>query len=74
MVRLEGGGHQQVAPGRQGEALRHLAHVDVGAAPRLGRVVAEEVLPQVVLLVWGLETWGRRHGRRWVEEQAGVDV
>ena len=74
MVRLEGGGHHQVLPGREGEALRHLTHVDVGPAPGLGGVVAEEVLPELVHVVWGLEgqrdgwrkrRWGRRRRGKW---------
>lgn len=54
MVGLEGGGHQQVFPRRQCETLGHLPHVDVGPATSLGRVVAEEILPLLVFVVWSL--------------------
>jgi len=55
VVRLEGGGHQQVLPRRQREALRDFAHVDVRPAARFGRVVAEEVFSQLVLVLWSLD-------------------
>lgn len=54
LVRLEGGGHQQVIPRRQREALGHFSHVDVGPAASLRRMVAEEILRHVVLLIWSL--------------------
>lgn len=63
MVRLEGGGHQQVLPRGQGEALRHLPQVDVGFAASLGRVVAEEIFPHVVFIFWRLDSKkGERSG------------
>lgn len=54
MVRLKGGGNQQVFSRRQCEALRHLSHVDVGLAASLGRMVAEEIFPHLVLFIWSL--------------------
>lgn len=54
MVGLEGGGDQQVFPRRQREALWHLPHVDVGLAAGFGRMVAEEIFPLVVLVIWSL--------------------
>lgn len=58
VVGLEGGGDQQVVPRRQREAVRHLPHVDVGLAASLGRVVAEEIFPCLVLVVWSLSGTG----------------
>lgn len=54
VVRLEGGGHQQVVSRRQSEALGHLPHVDVRTAPCFRAVVAEKVLPLVVLIIRSL--------------------
>lgn len=54
VVGLEGGGHQQVFPWGQGEALGDLPHVDVGLTASLGPIVPEEVFPQVVLICRGL--------------------
>ena len=49
-MRLVGGGHDDVLPGAQAEALGHLAQVDVGLASGLGRVCQEEVLLHVLLV------------------------
>lgn len=57
VVGLKGGGDQQVVPRRQREALRHLPHVDVGLAASLGRMVAEEIFPCLVLIFWSLNGW-----------------
>lgn len=64
VVGLKGGGDQQVVPRRQREALRHLPHVDVGLAASLGRMVAEEIFPCLVLVVWSLNGW--RNKRSWL--------
>lgn len=56
MVRLEGGGDQQVLSGRQREALRDLSDVYVSAAASLGGVVAEEILAGLVFVIWSLDT------------------
>lgn len=58
---LVSGGHNDVLAGRQAEALRHLAHVDIGSAPSLGGVVQEEVLLQVLLVAVHLRE-GRAQG------------
>lgn len=55
MMRLEGGGDQQVVSGRQREALRDLPGVYVGAAASLGGVVAEEILAGLVFIFWSLD-------------------
>lgn len=55
MMRLEGGGDQQVVSGRQREALRDLPGVYVGAAASLGSVVAEEILAGLVFVFWSLD-------------------
>lgn len=57
MMRLEGGGHQQVISWRQSEALGHLPHVDVRTAPRFRAIVAEKVLPLLVLIIRSLCVW-----------------
>lgn len=56
MMRLEGGGDQQVVSGWKSEALRDLPGVYVGAAASLGAVVAEEVLAGLVFVFWSLNT------------------
>lgn len=56
MVRLEGGGDQQVLSGWQCEAFRDLSRVNVSAAARLGGVVAEEILAGLVFVIWSLDT------------------
>lgn len=58
VVGLEGGGDEQVLPRRQREALRHLAHVDVGPATSLRWVVPEEVLLHLTLIIRCLESHG----------------
>lgn len=56
MVGLKGGGHQQVIPRGQREALCYLPHVYVGPAASLGRVVAEIIFPCLVLVIWRLNS------------------
>lgn len=56
MVRLEGGGDQQVLAGWEREALRDLPGVNVSAAASLGGVVAEEILAGLVFVIWSLYT------------------
>lgn len=49
-MRLVRGGHDDVLPGAQAEALGHLAQVDVGLAAGFGGVEEEEVLLHVLLV------------------------
>ena len=64
-MRLVRGGDDDVLPGAQAEALRHLAQVDVGLAASFGGAVEEEVLLHVLLVAVHL-----RRGQRW--ELSGV--
>lgn len=52
---LEGSGHQQVVAWWEGEALRDLTRVDVGAAACFRTGDAEEVLICVILVIRALE-------------------
>lgn len=47
LVGLEGGGHEDVLPGRQLEAVEHLAQVDVGVRALPRSVRQEEVFAEV---------------------------
>lgn len=52
------GGDDDVLPGAEAEALRHLAQVDVGLAARLGGAVQKEVLLHVLLVAVHLREGG----------------